>query len=99
MSDRSILIRAIAQGDWDEFVSAGQSIMYSAFSFVCELAMVALIFVILFGVLFTFTRYNKAGPNMIVTGIVGMIVISCAYMAILGASGPPDISVWFRPPA
>jgi hypothetical protein len=99
MIDLTTLVQSPAQFGWDTFVAAGQQAMYTAFSFICEMIMVALVFFVLIGVLFTFTHYHKSGPGMIVTGIAGMIIISCAYMAILGASGPPDISIWFRPPA
>jgi hypothetical protein len=99
MIDINPLIQAIAQGGWDAFQAAGQAMMNNVITFVCEMVMVAMVFMILFGLLFHFTHYSSKGAGMIVNGIVVMIVISCVYMAILGASGPPDISIWFRPPA
>ncbi len=73
--------------------------MYTTFSFICELVMVAMVFWILLGLLFHFTHYSSKGAGMIANGIVVIIAVSCIYMSILGASGPPDISIWFRPPA
>ena len=99
MTDPSLIIQAIAQGGWEAFQAAGQAMMYNVFSFACEMVMVAMVFLILFGLLFHFTNSNHNGANMIKNGIVVIIIVSCMYMAILGASGPPDISIWFKPPA
>lgn len=92
------LIQTIAQAGWDAFQAAGQQMMNSAISFICEMVMVAMVFVILFGMLFYFTNYNGHGKGMIVNGVIGIIVATCIYMWLLGASGPPDISLWFKPP-
>ncbi len=99
MTDLTTLISAPAQFGWDSFVAAGQQAMYNAFAFICEMIIVAIVFLILFGLLFHFTRYSSKGAGMIANGIVVIIIVSCLYMATLGASGPPDISIWFRPPA
>ena len=66
-------------------------------SFFLQMIIIAMVFVILLGVLFYFTHYNKAGKTMIVNGIVGMIIACVFYTWLFG--GLPDITVWFRPPA
>ncbi|NMC06637.1 MAG: hypothetical protein GYA24_15575 [Candidatus Lokiarchaeota archaeon] len=90
---------AIMQGGWDAFVAAGQHAMNTIFAFTCELAMVGLVFLLAIGLLLYFTGVNShGGKNMAIYAVVGMVFFSCLYMAILGASGPPDISLWFKPP-
>ena len=87
------------QSGWDSFVAAGQQLMNTGVSFFCEMIMVAAVFMILYGLLAHFSRYSKSGAGYIVNGIVLIIAVSCIYMGLLGASSPPDISIWFRPPA
>jgi hypothetical protein len=99
MTDLTTLISAPAQSGWDSFVAAGQQMVYSGVSFFCEMVMIVSVFMIMYGLLAHFTRYSKGGAGWIVNGIVLAIGISCIYMGVFGASGPPDISIWFRPPA
>ncbi len=99
MIDISILTSEPAQSGWDGFVAAGQQMMYSGVSFFCEMVMVVAVFMAMYGLLAHFSRYSKSGANWLVNGIILAIGISCIYMGVLGASGPPDISIWFRPPA
>jgi hypothetical protein len=49
--------------------------------------------------MFDFTGFSNHGKGMIVNGVVAIIIVSCMYMAVLGVSGPPDISLWFKPPS
>ncbi len=99
MTDLTFLTSAPAQFGWDSFVSAGQQMVYSGVSFFCEMVMVVAVFMVMYGMLAHFSRYSKGGAGWIVNGIILAIGISCVYMSVLGASGPPDISIWFRPPA
>ncbi|NMC07591.1 MAG: hypothetical protein GYA24_20425, partial [Candidatus Lokiarchaeota archaeon] len=57
------LIQTIAQSGWDTFQAVGQQMMNSAISFICEMIMVAMVFLILFGMLFYFTNYNGHGKG------------------------------------
>jgi hypothetical protein len=99
MIDPTTLTQAPAQSGWDGFVAAGQQLVYSGVSFFCEMVMVAAVFMVMYGLLAHFSHYSKGGAGWIVNGIILAIGISCIYMGVLGASGPPDISIWFRPPA
>ncbi|MEX2681818.1 MAG: hypothetical protein Q6373_009460 [Candidatus Sigynarchaeota archaeon] len=97
MIDHDSFIQAIMQGGWDGLVAAGSELARSATSFVIQVAMVAMVFVVLFGVLFHFTGYSRAGKAMIVNGVLGLIILCVVHAWLLG--GLPDISAWFRPPA
>ncbi len=99
MTDLAIITQAPAQGGRDSFVAAGQQLMYDGVSFFCEMVMVAAVFMVMYGLLAHFTRYSKGGAGWLVNGIILAIGISCVYMWVLGTSGPPDISIWFRPPS
>jgi hypothetical protein len=63
-----------------------------------EFGMVAFVFVILIACIVYFTGYNKKALPWLVNGIVMEIVLSCFYMAIMGTTGPPDITIFFRAP-
>ncbi len=97
MTIQKQLIQSIFQGGWDGFVAAGSQMACVATSFIIQMAMVAMLFMFLFGVLFYFTRYSKAGRAMIVDGVLGMIILCVIHMWALG--GLPDITVRFQPPA
>lgn len=91
--------QSILQGGAGDLVAAGQQVVNSVVSFIFEMAMVAGVVMMFYGVVAHLTRYSKSGTNWLINGILLEIVVSCLYMWLLGANGPPDISIWFRPPA
>ncbi len=97
MTEQNSIIQTIFQGGWDGFVAAGSQMANSISSFFLQMIMIAMVFTILFGVLFHFTNYHGVGKKLIVNGILGMIIVCVFYTWIFG--GLPDITVWFRPPA
>jgi hypothetical protein len=98
MTDHTFIIQAIAQGGWEAFQAAGATMLRNFFGFLCEMGMVVSVFVLLIGVIYHFSHYSPTGKQYIVNAIAAFIIISVFYMAILGTAGPPDISIWFRPP-
>ena len=80
----------------NDIIAAGRAIMSNVATFTCEIAMLGLLFVFLFAVMFYFTGFREQwGSKYIVTSLVGMIVITMLYMGLLGANGPPDVSIFF----
>ena len=83
---------------WGSFMDAARTWCANLFGGLMEFGMVIGIFVISIGAIAYFSHYNKGGLILIVHGIVGEIICSCLYMAITGATGPPDITIFFRAP-
>lgn len=83
---------------WGTLLDAGRTWSANFFGGIIEFGMVIFLFVILIGCIIYFTGYSKKGLGYLVNGIVMEIVLSCIFMAITGATGPPDISIFFRAP-
>ena len=79
-----------------DILGAAQMLLTNVASFTCELAILGLFFVFLFAVIFYFTGFReKWGGRYIRDSIIGMILVSLVYVGLLGANGPPDISIFF----
>jgi len=83
---------------WGDFFAGIRTANANFFGGLVEFGMVIAVFVFLIGVIMYFAHYSKKGLGLIVDSIVGFIVLTCAYMAITGTTGPPDISIFFRLP-
>nr|MDO8113576.1 hypothetical protein [Candidatus Sigynarchaeota archaeon] len=87
-----------AKDMWGNFVDAGQLLMAQIASFIITIGCIAAIFVILIGAIVHFTSFARWGGKVLMGGIFLLILMSCWYMAMFNATGPPDLSAWFRLP-
>lgn len=81
---------------WGDFINGVKLALANLIGSIFEFGMVAFVFVILIACIVYFTGYNKKALPWLVNGIVMEIVLSCFYMVIMGTTGPPDISIFFR---
>ena len=84
---------------WGDFVAAGEAFIRNIIGGIIEFGMVVALFPLIIGLIAYFTSYNKGGLHWLVNAIILEIILCCLYMAILGTNGPPDISIFFRPPS
>ena len=52
----------------------------------------------LIGAIVYFSHFASWGGKALMGGIFLLIFLPCWYIAMFGASGPPDLSAWFRLP-
>ena len=83
---------------WGTFFDAARVAFANFIGGIIEFGMVIFVFVIVIAAIVYFSGYSHKGLGYLVNGIVMEIVLSCVFMAITGATGPPDISIFFRPP-
>lgn len=81
---------------WGDFMNGAKLMLANLIGGIFEFGMVIALFGILIGAIAYFSHYNKKGLVVLVDCIVLEIVFSCIYMAITGATGPPDISIFFK---
>ena len=83
---------------WGTFFDAARAACANLIGGIIEFGMVIFVFVIVIAAIVYFSGYSRKGLGYLVNGIVLEIMLSCIFMAITGATGPPDISIFFKVP-
>ncbi|MFX0103112.1 MAG: hypothetical protein ACFFCS_26340 [Candidatus Hodarchaeota archaeon] len=79
-----------------DLMGAAQQLLTNITGFILELGCLFMLFCIIFGCIFYFTGWHwRGGKVLLQDGIIGMVILSLLYMWLLGANGPPDISIFF----
>ncbi|HME53399.1 MAG TPA: hypothetical protein VKM55_14340 [Candidatus Lokiarchaeia archaeon] len=83
---------------WGDFMNGAKLALANLIGGIIELGMVIALFGIVIGAIAYFSHYHRGGLAVLVNCIVLEIILSCIYMGITGATGPPDISIFFKMP-
>nr|MDO8109188.1 hypothetical protein [Candidatus Sigynarchaeota archaeon] len=87
-----------AKDMWGDLVGGGQLLMGQIAMFIITIGCVIAVFIILIGAIVYFSHFAQWGSKALMGGIFLLVFMSCWYMAMFNASGPPDLSAWFRLP-